>query len=130
MPPDIEISRVKQVAPRPDGTAVIVNAEVVLGNSRSEVEIAITTDLAPNVAIALLATTARARAERDGLVPALEVLAAAVIASGSAEKVRLHLLFDKGAVLPIEVPTPTAANLSRDLIAELVRDSKAESAGI
>jgi hypothetical protein len=130
MPPDIEISKVKQVAALPDGSAVVVNAEVVLGDSRSEVEIAITTDLAANVAIALLATTAKARAARDGLLPALEVLAAAVVASGSAEKVRLHLLFDKGAVLPIEVPAPTAANLSRDLIAELVRESKAQSSGI
>ena len=127
--PDIEISKVKQVAASPDGSAVIVKAEVALGDSRSEVEIAITTDLAANVAIALLATTSQARAARDGLLPALEVLAAAVVASGSAEKVRLHLLFDKGSVLPIEVPSPAAANLSKDLIAELVRDSKARSSG-
>ena len=127
--PDIEISKVKQVAASPDGSAVIVKAEVALGDSRSEVEIAITTDLAANVAIALLATTAQARAARDGLLPALEVLAAAVVASGSAEKVRLHLLFDKGSVLPIEVPSPAAANLSKDLIAALVRDSQARSSG-
>jgi len=129
MPPDIEIANVKQVAALPDGSAVVVKAEVVLGDSRSEVEIAITTDLAANVAIALLATTAQARAARDGLLPALEVLAAAVVASGNAEKVRLHLLFDKGSVLPIEVPSPAAANLSKDLIAALVRDSKARSSG-
>jgi len=34
----------------------------------------------------LLATTARARAARDGLEPALEVLAAAVVASDEALK--------------------------------------------
>jgi hypothetical protein len=122
--PDIEISKVKHVVPLPDGSAVVVNAEVVLGDSRSEVEIAITTDLAATVAITLLATTAKARAARDGLHPALEVLAAAVVASGSAEKVRLHLLFDKGAVLPVEVPAPAAAGLSKDLVGELVRLSK------
>ena len=128
--PDIEISKVKEVAALPDGSAVIVKAEVALGDSRSEVEIAITTDLAANVAIALLATTAQARAARDGLLPALEVLAAAVVASGNAEKVRLHLLFDKGSVLHIEVPSPAAANLSKDLIAALVRDSEAQSNGV
>ena len=129
MPPDIAISKVRGIAPAPDGSAVVVNAEIVLRDSRSDVEIAITTDLAPNVAIALLATTAKARAARDGLLPALEVLAAAVVASGSAEKVRLHLLFDKGSVLPVEVPAPAATNLSKDLIAALVPDGKAQSHG-
>jgi len=125
MPPDIEITKVEQVAPAPDRAALVVKAEALLGDNSTEVEIAITTDLAPSVAIALLATTAKARAERDGLQPALELLAAAVVASGNAEKVRLHLLFDKGAVLPLEVPAPAAANLSKDLVAELVRDSNA-----
>ena len=125
MPPDIEITKVEQVAPAPDRAALVVKAEALLGDNSTEVEIAITTDLAPSVAIALLATTAKARAERDGLQPALEVLAAAVVASGNAEKVRLHLLFDKGAVLPLEVPALAAANLSKDLVAELVRDSNA-----
>ena len=129
MPPDIEITKVEKIAPAPDGAALVVKAEALLGDKPTEVEIAITTDLAPSVAIALLATTAKARAERDGLQPALEVLAAAVVASGSAEKVRLHLLFDKGAVLPVEVPAPAANNLSKDLVAALVRDSNARSNG-
>jgi len=128
MPPDIQISKINAVAPAPDGAAVLVKAEVVLGDKRTEVEIAITTDLAPSVAIALLATTARARAVRDGLQPALEVLAAAVVASGSAETVRLHLLFDKGAVLPVEVPTPAAVDLSKDLVGELIRHSNGRGA--
>jgi hypothetical protein len=85
---------------------VVVKAEAKIDDTVTELEIAITTDLAPAVAIALLATTARARAARDGLEPALEVLAAAVVASGNAEKeVRLQLLFDKGGVLSVEMPT-------------------------
>ena len=68
------------------------------------------------MAIALLATTARARAARDGLEPALEVLAAAVVASGSAEKVRLQLLFDRGAVLPVEMPTAAGEALRNGLV--------------
>ncbi len=121
MPPDIELSGVKAVVPAPNGSAVILKAEVLLDGKPTELEIAITTELAPNVAIALLATTARARAARDGLAPAMEVLAAAVVDSGSVEKVRLQLLFDKGALLPVEVPRSAAAVLSKDLVAELIR---------
>lgn len=117
MPKDIKISLVKAVVPDPEGAAVVVKVEAIVDDSISELEIAITTDLAPAVAIALLATTARARAARDGLDPALEVLAAAVVASGSAEKVRLQLLFDKGGVLPVEMPTAAGEALKNGLVA-------------
>lgn len=119
MPPEIEIARVTAVVPTSTGESVVVKAEAKLGEHVTELEIAITTDLAPKVAIALLATTAQARAARDGLEPALEVLAAAVVASGSAEKVRLQLLFDAGAVLPVEMPVDAGVALKHDLIAKL-----------
>lgn len=116
---NMKIADMKSVIPTPDGSAVVVKATGDVGGQRTDVEIAITTDLAPAVAIALLATTAKARAERDGLEPALEVLAAAVVASGCAEKVRLQLLFDKGAVLPLEVPLDAAKALQAGLSDEL-----------
>jgi hypothetical protein len=115
----MKIEDVKEVVPVLNGSAVLLRAEALLGDQRTELEIAITTDLAAKVAIALLATTAQARSERDGLEPALEVLAAAVVASGCVEKVRLQLLFDKGAVLPLEVPIEAARALSRGLAGEL-----------
>jgi hypothetical protein len=120
MPNDIEISRVKAVLPDPESGAIVVQAEALVDDTLTELEIAITTDLAPSVAIALLATTARARAARDGLEPALEVLAAAVVASGSAEVVRLQLLFDKGAVLPVEMPS-AAGEALRDALVKAAR---------
>jgi len=46
MPPDIEITKVEQVAPAPDRAALVVKAEALLGDNSTEVEIAITTDLA------------------------------------------------------------------------------------
>lgn len=116
---NMKIADMKSVIPTPDGSAVVVKATGDVGGQRTDVEIAITTDLAPAVAIALLATTAKARAQRDGLEPALEVLAAAVVASGCAEKVRLQLLFDKGAVLPLEVPLDAAKALQAGLSDEL-----------
>jgi len=116
MPKNIEISRVKAVVPDPAAGAIVLKAEALVDETPTDLEIAITTDLAPSVAIALLATTARARAARDGLEPALEVLAAAVVASGNAEVVRLQLLFDKGAVLPVEMPTAAGEALKHALV--------------
>lgn len=127
--PTMKISDIKDVVPAPDGGAIVVKAEVVLDAKLTELEIAITTDLAPTVAIALLASTAKARAERDGLEPALEVLAAAVVASGSAEKVRLQLLFDQGKVLPVEMSTEAAEGVSKDLTNELVIRARSTNSG-
>jgi len=124
----MKIADVKEVTPAPDGSAVVVKAAAVVDGQRTELEIAITTDLAASVAISLLATTAKARAERDGLEPALDVLAAAVVASGCAEKVRLQLLFDKGAVLPVEVPVDAAKALHRSLAEELGSDPSVDAA--
>jgi len=56
------------------------------------------------------------QAARDGMEPALEVLAAAVVASGNAEKVRLKLLFDKGGVLPMEMPAAAGKALKKGLV--------------
>jgi hypothetical protein len=124
----MKIAGVKEVVPAPDGSAIVVKAEVVVGAQPTELEIAITTDLAPSVAIALLASTAQARAERDGLQPALEVLAAAVVASGSAEKVRLQLMFDQGKVLPVELNNEAAEIVTQDLVKELSARASATDA--
>jgi len=121
MTKNLDLTQVEAVVPAPDGSAVVIKAEAMVAGDRTELEIAITTDLAARAAIALLATTATARALRDGRQPALEVLAAAVVASGCAEKVRVQLLFDEGAVLPLEVPTDAAKALSRDLADDLDR---------
>ena len=113
----VEIAAVNEAKVADAGKAVIIAVEAKVGDQRTQLEISITTELAPAVAIALLATTARARAERDGLEPALEVLAAAVVESGCADSVRLQLLFDKGAVLPVEMPKEAGTVLAADLVA-------------
>jgi hypothetical protein len=121
-----EISQVKDVVTT--GESVVVKLEARAGEEATDLEIAITTELAPAMAIAMLATTARARAARDGLEPALEVLAAAVVASGSAEKVRMHLLFHAGAVLPIEMPSDAADALNRALAGDITDATPAAKA--
>jgi hypothetical protein len=118
MPPDLSISTIKEVKPDADGS-IVVTAEAMVGDQRTELEIAITRDLAPAMAIALLATTASVRSERDGLAPALDVLAAGVVPSSDEEKIRLQLLFDKGAVLPVELPLAAGEALKNGLEQEI-----------
>lgn len=115
----MKIVEIKKVAPSEDGSAVVLKTDAVLEDQRTELEIAITTNLAPQVAIALLATTAKARAARDGMEPALDVLAAAVVACGFAEKVRLHLLLHAGDVLPVELTREAATALTRGLVDDI-----------
>ena len=113
--PEFHIQHIKEVAPHVDGSLIVVRADSVRENQRTELEIAVTTELAPAIALALLATTAQARSSRDELEPALDVFGAAVVRSSSAHSVRLQLLFDKGAVLPVELNLEAAEALSRGL---------------
>ena len=113
--PKFHIEHIKEVAPHADGSRIVVRAATVRESERTDLEIAVTTDLAPAMALALLATTAQARSSRDELEPALDVFGAAVVRSSSPEKVRLQLLFDKGAVLPVELSLEAAEALNRGL---------------
>jgi len=115
MPPELHIRRIKEVAAHADAGTIVVRADTVLENQRTELEIAVTTELAPAIALALLSTTAKARSNRDELEPALDVLGAAVVRSSSADKVRLQMLFDKGAVLPVELTVEAAEALQKGL---------------
>ena len=115
MPPEIQINRIEAVVPHPNGQTIVLKAEAFLADQRTQMEIAITTDLAPAMALALLASTAQARAERDALEPAFDALAAAVVRSSSPDKVRLQLLFNKGAVLPVEMDAEAGLALSGGL---------------
>jgi len=113
--PKVKVEDIKEVVPTPDSTAVVVKAKAVVEGKRTELEIAVTTDLAAKMAIALLATTAEARLKRDDLIPALDVFAAGRVASASKELVRVHLVFEQGTVLPLEMTIEAAAALHRSL---------------
>ena len=85
-------------------------------SKRSDTNAAIATELAPAVAIALLDKTEQSPGDP---APALECLAVAAAPSESIGKVRLQLLFENGAVLPVEMTTEAGAALSKGLSAEL-----------
>ena len=85
-------------------------------SKKSAISLAIATELAPAVAIALLDKTEQAPGDP---APALEVLAAGATPSAIAGNVRMQLVFDNGAVLPVEMSAEAGAALSKGLLEEL-----------
>jgi hypothetical protein len=78
--------------------------------------VAIAKELAPAVAIALLDKTEQ---PPGAAAPALDCLAAGAAPSDTDGKVRVQLLFENGAVLPVEMSEAAGAALSKGLAEEL-----------
>ena len=85
-------------------------------SKRSATNVAIATELAPAVAIALLDKT---KQSPGAPAPALDVLAVAAAPSEVAGNVRMQLMFENGAVLPVEMSVEAGAALSQGLNEEL-----------
>ena len=83
---------------------------------KSATNVAIATELAPAVAIALLGKTEQ---PPGAAAPALDCLAAGAVLSETDGKVRVQLMFENGAVLPVEMSNEAGAALSKGLAAEL-----------
>lgn len=98
------------------GPAAVARAKARKRSRNSPTNIAIATDLAPAVAIALLAKTDQAP---DAPAPALQCLAAGVSPAEDDDKVRVQLVFDNGAVLPVEMSVAAGEALSTGLSEEL-----------
>ena len=84
--------------------------------SKSATNVAIATELAPAVAIALLNETEHSL---GAPAPALDCLAAGAVSSDVDGKVRVQLMFDNGAVLPVEMSSSAGAALAKGLAKEL-----------
>ena len=115
-PPKVVIHRVHDVVAHADGETILLRAEAGHETRLTALEIAVTTEPAPAIALAMLATTAKALAHQDELELALNVLGLAVVRSGAEETVRLQLLFDKGAVLPVEMTLKAARAFCAGLV--------------
>ena len=85
---------------------------------------AIATELAPAVAIAVLEKSEQAQGEPPA---ALEILAAGASPSEIAGNVRMQLMFEGGAVLPVEMSAAAGAALSAGLSSELPAAKKPRS---
>ena len=114
-PSGLPIDSTYEIARQPKSEPTVARVATQLESGPTDFEIAVTTELAPAMVLALLATTAKTRATRDELEPALDALGAAVVRSSSEQKVRMQLLFDRGAVLPIELTVEAAEALQKGL---------------
>lgn len=100
----------------PSGKTVRTKATASKRARKSATSVAIATELAPAVAIALLDRTEQ---PPGAAAPALDCLAAAAAPSETDGKVRVQLLFENGAVLPVEMSNAAGAALSKGLAEEL-----------
>ena len=102
--------RAKTAAPK--ARSVRSKSAPVKRSKKSATNVAISKELAPAVAIALLDKTQQAPGDP---APALDCLAAAAAPSETTGKVRVELLFENGAVLPVEMSNDAGAALSKRL---------------
>ncbi len=106
--------RTKNAAPK--AAAVRAKPAGTKRTAKSATNIAIATELAPAVAIALLDKTEQ---PPGAAAPALLCLAAGAAPSETTGKVRVQLMFENGAVLPVEMSNAAGAALSKGLSEEL-----------
>ena len=100
----------------PSSTRRKPGAKAARGTARSHKDEAISKELAPAVAIALLEQADHG----DGqAAPALEPLAAGAVTSDTDGKLRVQLLFENGAVLPVEMTDAAAKALGKGIAKEL-----------
>ncbi len=93
-------------------TQAAAHSQAADGEARSPTDVAIATELAPAVAIALLNQSEHAPGDPS---PALEPLAAGAQVSEVDGQLRVQLLFDNGAVLPVELSEDAAAALAKGI---------------
>ena len=104
----------KKSAPKPSATR---RKKTPAKRSKpSATTVAITTELAPAVAIALLGKADHGPGDPP---PALDCLAAGATPSDTPGKVRVQLMFENGAVLPVEMTADAGEALSKGLTKEL-----------
>ena len=108
-------------APRKSVTTARASSRTRRAKAVAETNAAIATELAPAVAIALLEKSEKAPGEPPA---ALDVLAAGVLPSVVDGNVRVQLLFENGAILPVEMSAAAGAALSDGLAVELPKTEK------
>ncbi len=118
--PAAKPKRAKKAAPK--ARTVRSKPAAVKRTKKSATNVAIATELAPAVAIALLDKTEQ---PPGAAAPALDCLAAGATPSETEGKVRVELLFENGAVLPVEMSADAGAALSKGLSAEVPKESRA-----
>jgi hypothetical protein len=112
---EIAVEELKDSAPAGDNSGVVLETEAVVNGHLHDTSIEVAHEDAPAVAVALLNTEGGAAAPGTGLPPAIKCLGAGVVHARGNGVVRIHLQFDSGQVLPIEMSHAAALALARGL---------------
>ena len=109
----VSVEEVKESKPSADGASVVVETESIVDGELRDTSIEVREADAPAVAVALLNTEAGAAetTDPDALPDAVHCLAAGVVHGAEAGRVRLHLQFESGQVLPVEMSYAAAVAL-------------------
>jgi hypothetical protein len=113
----VSVEEVKESSLGPGGASVVVETESLVDGELRDTSIEVREADAPAVAVALLNADAGAPnpPEVDELPAAVQCLAVGVVHAADEGRVRLHLQFESGQVLPIEMPYAAAVALWRGL---------------
>lgn len=112
---DVEIEELKDSARSDDGGGVVLETEATVDGERLDTTIEVDDADVPAVAVALLNTDGGGNASGTAVPPAIRCLAAGVVHTVDGHAVRIHLQFESGQVLPIEMSPDAALALCRGL---------------
>ena len=109
----VSIEEVKESNLGAGGASVVVETESLVDGELRDTSIEVREADAPAVAVALLNADAGAPtpADLDELPTAVQCLAVGVVHAADEGRVRLHLQFESGQVLPVEMPYAAAVAL-------------------
>ena len=113
---EVAIEDLKDSNVADDGAGVVLETEATVDGDRHDTTIEVHQEDVPAVAVALLNTESGIAVPGDELPPAIKCLGAGVIHWEDPDRVRFHLQFDSGQVLPIEMTKAAAHALCRGLL--------------
>lgn len=119
---EVTVEEVKESSPslHADRPSIVIETEARVDGRLRDTSIEVHEDDVPSIAVALLNADLPRQPPRGAadLPIALHCLAAGVVHAATHGRVRLHLQFDSGQVLPIEMSHDAAAALARALAAQ------------
>ena len=115
---EVTIEELKDSWPSDDGSGVVLDTEALVDGQRHDTQVEVQQEDLSAVAVALLNPDASAGPADAALAPAMRCLGAGVVHHVDPGSVRVHLQFDSGQVLPVEMSTDAALVLCRGLFVQ------------
>lgn len=112
---EVAIEELTDSSPSADGSGVVLETEASVDGQLRTTTIEVREEDAPAVAVALLSSDSGEAADQAP-GPAIKCLGAGVVHWISERSLRIHLQFDSGQVLPIEMTKEAAVALCRGLL--------------